>query len=54
MIACEKTNRRCYGLELDPRFADTIVQRYVNYTGNTNIKKNGVEIEWAKTKDIRE
>lgn len=54
LIACEKTNRRCYGLELDPKFADTIVQRYVNYTGNTKIKKNGVEIEWAKTKDIRE
>ena len=54
LIACEKTARSCYGLELDPKFADTIVQRYVNYTGNTKIKKNGVEIEWAKTKDIRE
>lgn len=54
MIACEKTNRKCYGLELDPRFADTIVQRWVNYTGNTKIKKNGQEIEWERTKEIRE
>lgn len=46
LIACEKTNRVCYGMELDPKYIDVIVQRYVDYTGNNKIKKNGVEIEW--------
>lgn len=49
LIACEKTNRNCYGLELDPKFADVIVQRWLNFTGNTTVKKNGVEEQWEVT-----
>lgn len=45
-IACEKTNRRCFGLELDPRFADVIIQRWVDHTSNRNITKNGEPIVW--------
>jgi DNA modification methylase len=46
MIGCEKTNRACYGIELDPRFVDVIVQRWVDFTGNRNITKNGEKIVW--------
>lgn len=46
LIACQKKQRRCYGLELDPKYVDVIVSRYCEYTGNYKIKKNGVEIEW--------
>lgn len=46
LIACEKTKRRCYGMELDPVYVDVVVQRYVDYTGNNQIKLNGEEIEW--------
>ncbi|MCK9319668.1 DNA methyltransferase [Methanoculleus sp.] len=46
LIACDKTNRICYGIELDPKYIDVIVQRYVDYTGNNKIKKNGEEIVW--------
>ena len=46
IIASEKTNRICYGMELDPKYTDVIVQRYVDYTGNNNIKLNGKEIIW--------
>lgn len=46
LIASEKTGRICYGMELDPKYIDVIVQRYVEYTGNTTIKKNGEEIIW--------
>ena len=46
LIACEKTNRICVGMELDPRFVDVIVQRWVDYTDNRNIKKNGEKIIW--------
>lgn len=48
LIASEKTGRICYGMELDCRYTDVIVQRYVDYTGNNKIKKNGEEIIWKK------
>jgi len=31
LIACEKTDRTCYGLEIAPKYIDVIVQRYINY-----------------------
>ena len=34
MIASEQLNRSCYMCELDPRFVDVIVQRYVNFVGS--------------------
>lgn len=46
LIAAEKTGRFCYGTELDPRFVDVIVQRYVDFTGIRDIKKNGEAITW--------
>lgn len=47
LIASEKTKRSCYGMELDPKYVDIVVQRYVDYTGNKKITKNGIEIEWG-------
>ena len=49
LIASQKTGRICYGMELDPKYVDVIVQRYVDYTGNENIKLNGKEITWNQT-----
>jgi len=46
LIACELTNRKCYGIELDPIYMDVIVQRYVDYVGDNKIKLNGESIEW--------
>ena len=34
LIACEKTNRKCYGMEIDPHYCDVIVNRWEEYTGN--------------------
>ena len=34
LIACEKTNRKCYGMEIDPHYCDVIVKRWEDYTGN--------------------
>jgi len=48
LIASEKTGRICYGMELDSKYIDVIVQRYCEYTGNYNIIKNGEEIVWQK------
>ncbi len=34
LIACEKTKRKCYGMEIDPHYCDVIVKRWEDYTGN--------------------
>jgi DNA modification methylase len=33
LIACEKTNRKCYGMEIDPHYCDVIISRWQNFTG---------------------
>ena len=34
MIACEKTGRECYMMELDPKYCDVIIKRWQDFTGN--------------------
>ena len=46
IIAAEKTNRRAMSIELDPSFADVIVQRFVNFTGQPEVLKNGEPDAW--------
>ena len=31
LIACEQTNRTCYGMELDPKYTDVIRKRYAKF-----------------------
>ena len=33
IIACEKTDRQCYGMEIDPHYCSVIIKRYQDYTG---------------------
>jgi len=33
LIACEKTKRKCYGMEIDPHYCDVIVKRWEEFTG---------------------
>jgi DNA modification methylase len=33
LIACERTGRRCCGVELDPPYIDTAIRRWQKYTG---------------------
>ena len=33
LIAAEKTARKCYGMELDPKYCDVIVKRWEDFTG---------------------
>ena len=35
LIAAERTGRRCYGMELDPVYADTIVRRWQKLSGGS-------------------
>lgn len=51
LIAAEKTGRICYGLELDPKYVDVIVQRYVDYVDNPTVILNNEDVThlWSKT-----
>lgn len=33
LIACEKTNRKCFTMELDPHYCDVIIRRWEEFTG---------------------
>ena len=35
IMAAQRTGRRCYGLELDPRYVDTIIRRWQAFTGDS-------------------
>mgnify|MGYP007100070250 FL=1 len=50
LIACHQIDRRCYMMELDPKYVDVIVQRYVDYAENPEVIKNGRTDSWKKTK----
>lgn len=44
LMACQETNRICYGIELDEKFVDVIVRRYVEMTGRRDdvfVLRNG-------------
>jgi DNA modification methylase len=38
LIACEQTNRICYGMEIDPHYCDVIIARWEKFTGETAVK----------------
>jgi len=38
LIACEKTNRICYGMEIDPHYCDVIIKRWEDYTKQKAVK----------------
>jgi DNA modification methylase len=39
LIAAEKQKRRCFGLEIEPKYVDVIVRRWEDYTGKTAVLK---------------
>ncbi len=51
LIAAEKTGRICYGMELDCKYVDVIVQRYCDYVNNYEIINNGKHIIWPRIKE---
>ncbi|MCK6483005.1 MAG: DNA modification methylase [Phycisphaerae bacterium] len=43
LIAAERLNRRCYGIEIDARYCDAIVRRYLAAVGENGAPSNLVE-----------
>lgn len=53
LIACEQLNRKCYMVELDPKYVSVILQRYINFKGSDEdvfLIKDGKKIPYSKVK----
>lgn len=48
LIACQKTKRVCYGIELDPKYCDVIIKRWQDFTGQEAI----LESDGTKFNDL--
>ena len=49
LIACDETDRICYTMELDPKYASVIVQRYVDKVGSAaevKVMRDGAELTY--------
>jgi DNA modification methylase len=44
MVASHQLKRKCYGMELDPKYCQVIVDRMKKLNPDIKIKRNGVEI----------
>ena len=51
LIACEKTGRKCYGMEIDPHYCDVIVKRWEQFTGGKAIL-DGYKEESRQTEEV--
>lgn len=55
LIACEKTNRKCFGMELDEHYCDVIINRWQNYTGKEAIlESSGQKYNDLANKPVKE
>lgn len=53
LIACEQSGRICYGIELEAKFVDVAVKRYIELTGTSDdiyVERNGEKIPYAEVK----
>ena len=49
LIACEQTNRICYGMEIDPAYIDVIITRFINFKGSDDdvyLIKDNTKVKW--------
>lgn len=44
LISCEKNNKKCFGMELDEKYCDVIINRWQNYTGKKAVLESTGEL----------
>ena len=58
LIACEQLGRICYGVELEPKFVDVAVNRYLEFrngdAADVYVERDGEKIPYARVKDTEE
>lgn len=51
LIACEQTDRICYTVELDEKFCDVIVKRYIEQIGGADgvtVQRDGLTYKYSE------
>ena len=51
LIACEQTDRICYTIELDEKFCDVIVKRYIEQVGSSDgvsVQRDGRTYQYSE------
>jgi len=43
IIAAEKLGRRCFGVEISPKYCDLIVRRYIAFAGEASVEPEVAE-----------
>lgn len=57
LIACEQTDRICYMVELDEKFCDVIVNRYIELLGTSEavtVQRDGVIFSYKEVTELNE
>ena len=57
LIACEQTDRICYTVELDEKFCDVIVKRYIEQVGSSagvSVQRDGLTYQYAEVEVVNE
>ncbi|WP_019543706.1 DNA-methyltransferase, partial [Selenomonas bovis] len=58
LIACEQLGRICYGVELEPKFVDVAVKRYLEFhngdAADVYVEREGEKIPYERVKKAEE
>lgn len=57
LVACQQSDRSCFGLELDPKYCDAIVSRYVSTVGSSEgitVERNGMTLTYDQARALIE
>ena len=50
LIACEISNKNLYGIEYEEEYCQMVIERYLDFTKEKQIKINGKLVDWNEYK----